>query len=323
MRSERANPNARNFGLKSRDMGKAGLNALREGMKSFSSIATIHDRWNRFATWVRSEHGVRDMRNVEQGHLLAYGAHLLDRFEAGQLSASTAQNYLSAVNRVMELARGDRQVRVDPVREAGLPKRSGIATAETARAVTQEGHDSAVSALPPRLAALLELQRNLGLRFEESAKIDAGRALQQALGGAVMIRDGTKGGREREIPITSQSQVEALRTATAIQGRDRSMIPADRSYVEFRQEAYQEMRGKSITFHGERHHYAQERYRVLIGAECPVRAGVAHGRAHHSYLAKRLGVSVRVAKMLDGEVRAEIARELGHGRIDVTNSYLG
>ena len=101
------------------------------------------------------------------------------------------------------------------------------------------------------------------------------------------------------------------------------MIPDNQTYREFRQEAYREIGRHPVNFHGERHHYAQERYRVLIGADSPIRAGVAHGRAHHEYLSKELGISVAQAKTLDQEVRAEVARELGHGRIDVTNSYLG
>ncbi len=57
------------------------------------------------------------MRDIEKAHLVAYAAHLNDRYERGEIAPSTAQNYLSAVNRVMEIARGDRQVRVDPVSE--------------------------------------------------------------------------------------------------------------------------------------------------------------------------------------------------------------
>ncbi|MGI2859995.1 integrase domain-containing protein [Shewanella algae] len=320
MRSERTNPDSRNFGLRSRDMGKAGLNALKEGMKSFQSIATIHDRWSVFSAWIKSEQGIKDMRDIEKTHLVAYAAHLNDRYERGEIAPSTAQNYLSAVNRVMEIARGDRQVRVDPVSEGGLPKRSGIATGD--RSVSEAAHNAAMGAISERLGALLELQRNFGLRFEESAKLDAARALREAeKTGSVSIKDGTKGGRARTVPITNDAQVSALQRAAMQDGR--SMIPTEQNYREFRQEAYREIGRHPVNFHGERHHYAQTRYRDLLGAECPVKAGIKHGRAHHEYLAKELGVSVAHARMLDQEIRSEVARELGHGRIDVTNSYLG
>lgn len=321
MRSDRVNPDAQNFGLKSRDMGKAGLNALKEGIKSFQSISTLHDRWSVFCSWIKAEQGIKDMRDVEKAHLVAYSAHLNDRYERGEIAPSTAQNYLSAVNRVMEIARGDRQVRVDPVAEGGLPKRSGITTED--RSVSELAHNIAVEAVSERIGAMLELQRTLGLRFEESAKLDANKALKEALKtGSLSIKDGTKGGRARLVPITGEAQVAALRQAAAIQD-GRSMIPADLSYREFRQDAYREIGRQPVNFHGERHHYAQTRYKTLLGTECPVKAGVKHGLAHHKYIAKELGVSLAQAKMLDKEIRSEVARELGHGRIDVTNSYLG
>ncbi|EGR1113631.1 integrase, partial [Vibrio cholerae] len=257
-------------------------------MKSFQSIATIHDRWSVFSAWIKSEQGIKDMRDIEKAHLVAYAAHLNDRYERGEIAPSTAQNYLSAVNRVMEIARGDRQVRVDPVSEGGLPKRSGIATGD--RSVSEAAHNAAMGAASERLGALLELQRNFGLRFEESAKLDAARALREAEKiGSVSIKDGTKGGRARTVPITNDAQVSALQRAAAMQD-GRSMIPTEQNYREFRQEAYREIGRHPVNFHGERHHYAQTRYRDLLGAECPVKAGIKHGRAHHEYLAKELGV---------------------------------
>ena len=60
-RCDRSHPDARNFGLGARDMSRAGLHALREGMQSHSSIATMADRWASFAAWAR-EAGIRDMR---------------------------------------------------------------------------------------------------------------------------------------------------------------------------------------------------------------------------------------------------------------------
>lgn len=169
-RCDRANPNSRNFGLGSRDMAYAGRNALREGMQSHSSIATMADRWSQFASWAREEAGIRDMRHIESATLRGYATHLIERLERGEISPATAQNALSAVNRVLEIARGDRAVRLDPVREAGLPIRSGIAT--TDRAVSLSQHDTALAALPERLAAILSLQRAFGLRFEEAAKLE-------------------------------------------------------------------------------------------------------------------------------------------------------
>lgn len=321
MRCERKNPSAQNFGLKSRDMAVAGRNAIREDVQSFSSIATLSDRWNVFAAYSKAELCIKDMRKLEVSHLMQYADHLKDRFEAGEISASTAQNYLSAVNRVMEIARGDNKLRVDPVKEGGLPKRHGISLED--KSITQERHNIALAQACERTGVLLNLQRELGLRFEESAKLNAGKALAQAQSeGRVEIRDGTKGGRPRSVPILQQSQIKALEDAKKIQD-GRSMIPADQSYKEFRQNSYKEAAKLGINYHGERRTYAQGRYEKLSGVKCPVRAGVKHGKVHHEYIAREKNISIETAKSLDREVRMQIARELGHGRVDVTNAYLG
>ena len=174
--------------------------------------------------------------------------------------------------------------------------------------------------LPERLGALLDLQRHLGLRFKESALLDARRALKQASKeGRVEVVDGTKGGKARIVPIVGAEQVAALAVAAAIQD-GRSMVPkASARYIDFKRECYREFSG----WHGERHAYAQARYEALAGAPCPVVAGIKHGKAHHAFLAERLGLSLKQAKTLDQEARKTIAEELGHGRIGITNAYLG
>lgn len=321
MRQEQRNIAARNYGLRSRNMIDAGRNALKEGMQSHSSIATMTDRWRVFAIYVRDELGVRDMRRIEIAHLQQYAATLRERFELGEISPATAQNYLSTVNRVLEIARGNKAVRLDPVRGAGLPQRSGICT--ESRAVSKEAHQQAIAVVGSRISALIGLQRELGLRFAESAKIDAAKVLKSAeKNGVITVRDGTKGGRPRTVPITRPEQLSALRIAADIQGRDRSMIPTELRYSQFRDEAYQQIANTQTCFHGNRHHYAQQRYQAIVGAPCPVAAEVLH-QEHHAYLSRVLGITTSAARELDHSARMQVSAELGHGRIDVTNSYLG
>jgi hypothetical protein len=157
------------------------------------------------------------------------------------------------------------------------------------------------------------------LRFKESALLDARGALKQALAERLVRVDvGTKGGRPRIVPILRAEQVAALATAAAIQD-GRSMVPKDARYVDFQRACYREF----SVWHGERHAYAQARYEALVGDPCPVAAGVKHGKAHHAFLAEHLGLSIRQTKALDAESRKIIAEELGHGRIGITNHYLG
>lgn len=52
-------------------------------------------------------------------------------------------------------------------------------------------------------------------------------------------------------------------------------------------------------------------------------AGVPHGQPHIEWLAHQLKVSEVEAKERDQKFRTQIAQELGHSRIEVTNAYLG
>jgi hypothetical protein len=96
------------------------------------------------------------------------------------------------------------------------------------------------------------------------------------------------------------------------------------SYDEFRQECYRQTVRHGIRFHRERHAYAQQRYRDLVGVDCP-------GGQCHSTMAghitpgwpKQLGISLDAAKELDDTARDQIALELGHNRREVSNAYLG
>lgn len=302
-------------------MDVAGHFALQREMDSFKSIDTMAERWGQFCSWAKEE-GIKKMEQVERADLIRYGTELASRVERGEMAASTAQNYVSACNRVMEIARGDKEVWVSPTKDCSIPERSGIAAEN--KAMLLENHQGAKEVVSERVGALMDVQRELGLRFEESAKLDARSALAEAQErGAVTIEDGTKGGRDREVPITSEHQIEALERAAEIQGNDRSMIPSEQSYAEFQREAYVEAGEAGIRFHGERHEYAQSRYEELVGALCPVEAGIKHGQAHYEYLAEQLGVPVDDAREIDREAREQIAEELGHGREEVTNAYLG
>ena len=320
-RPKRKNPESINFGLRNRCINRAAKNALKENYESFSSERSLSDRWHIFSQWLNKTHDIKDMRNIGKHHLLEYGDHLLSRYEEGSLSASTAQNYLSAVNRILEIARRDKEVHVCPVKDCLIPKRSGVCKED--KSTSDGSHEKALSIVTRNIAILLEIQRNLGLRFEESAKIDAKKALKQALkSNQVNITEGTKGGQKRIIPITNNQQIQALEDAAEFQ-TGQSLIPNDQTYYEFRNVAYKEIAKTSINFHGERHHYAHQRYFELTGMKCPVKSGINKKSAFYYAMSKKIEISLLEAKSFDKNARKIISKELGHHRINITNAYLG
>lgn len=313
---------ARNFGLRSRDMGRALVTAYQmESGNGDNTKNSCQSALKDFAKDLKTQ-GIRDLRQVARENVMAYANSLNERFERNEISASTAQNYMSRINVAMEHARMDKACRVEGVREAGLPTRTGISTID--HSVSQQQHDSAKQIISERLGAQLELQCNLGLRFKESSLIDAKSVLEHAeKTGIIKISAGTKGGRDREFPVSSQGQIDALKHASEIQNGDRSMIPKELTWVQYQNQCYREISKTELCFHGERHHYATERYENLAGVKCPVQAGVKHGEQHHQYMAQKLNISINEAKDIDNKVRMKIAEELGHSRICITNNYLG
>lgn len=319
-RTMERNMSARNFGLRSRDAGRALYNAYLQNGNSYKTNADAKNNLASFAKYLKDEHSIKDLRKLEHSHVESYAAHLLERYETGAVGADRITNQLSHVNQAIKNARCDQKLRVTG-RDAGFPNKSGIALED--RSVSQHAHNTVKNQLSERLASQIELQRCFGLRFKESSLINAQSVLEQAKAdGCVTIVDGTKGGRDREIPITSQEQIVALEAAAAIQGEWRSMVPADLSFAQYQDRCYDAVRHHDFKFHGERHAYAHNRYHQITGAQSALQAGVEH-KDRHAYLAEKLNVSKAEAKEIDHTARMQISNELGHARLSITNKYLG
>lgn len=314
------NLNARNHGLGNRDIARALSNAYKVSGNGMNSNHITKTAFKVFSNYCKAEN-VKDLRKLTHEHVKAYAEHLLEKHENGDLSVSTIHNYLSPINRALEVAKLSNSHTVHAVRDAGFPSRSGISQYD--KSISAELHQSVKNDVSERLAVQIELQRELGLRFKESCLIDAKATLSHAMkNGKIKIEDGTKGGREREFSITSAQQITVLEKAAEIQKTDRSLVPASMSWNDYRNECYRATNKHNHKFHGERHHFANERYSVLVGAQSPVRAGVTHCE-HIEYLALQLDISKSEAREIDQRARMQVSVELGHGRISITNSYLG
>lgn len=167
--------------------------------------------------------------------------------------------------------------------------------------------------LSPHVRQSIELQKHFGLRREEAMKFSP----EYALGGydpysAPVLRikpSWAKGGRARDIPIITDAQRDVLMSALTLAG-DGSLIPAERSYKEhlghFERETSAIGLGQT---HGLRHLYAQNRYKELVGIDCPAVGGIID--------------LTNEQKALDLSARQTISNELGHKRLSVTGIYLG
>jgi len=115
-----------------------------------------------------------------------------------------------------------------------------------------------------RVAAQLQLQRELGLRKEEAFKFNPSACLLND--GRVLVHKGTKGGRERMILEVSERAKQAIEYAKHMVDGTNTM-PNDKTEREWEQRFYRTLHRYGLTqsacgasSHGLRHAYAQERY---------------------------------------------------------------
>jgi integrase len=126
------------------------------------------------------------------------------------------------------------------------------------------------------------------------------------------VRDGTKGGRPRDVPILTDEQRDLVERAK------RAVLPgqfvghAGRSVQQNRRRFYYVLERCGITkaqlgvvSHGLRHERANDEYEQLTGTPSAVRGGTG------------------VPRDVNAEARLKIARLLGHNRTRVTSCYLG
>ena len=159
------------------------------------------------------------------------------------------------------------------------------------------------------VAMALQLQAAFGLRREEAIKFTPAYADR---GDRVRIKASwAKGGRAREIPIWNERQRRVLDAARCLAGAG-ALIPGGRGYAAQRKLYERQVEAAGLSrMHGLRHAYTQARYEALTGWKAPAAGGP---RRRSLSLAKR---------RIDKAARATIARELGHGRIEVASQYLG
>ena len=307
---------SRNYGLGSRDMNKAARFALNnqthQGTLSYASAAAISDRFNQFASWAR-EHNARYLEYISPELVREYGQELAQQAKAETLSPAYAQNRISAINKVMQLATQGQWKSVKPKRDCGIPARQHIRTqAPELDRTTLNQTLTHLQEHTPHLASVIELCRDFGLRSKEASLLDAKTALQQALtNNRIALTAGTKGGRYRTVPLTSERQLDTLKRAADHQTGSRSMIPDHKTWKTWRNTDLRHARDTLKQHTGEtirdlRAAYACERYQQITQQSAPVITGRRN-----------------TDKNTNKQARLIISRELGHNRIDVTNSYLG
>ncbi len=311
----------RNFGF-GKQMDWAGHQALKDiyGRGHFGTVASHAQRWRQFCGWARSNHGINDACAVDQSLLESYAADLAERVEDETMAVSYAQNLIVSANITLEALRQDKTIRIDS-------PASWVGKRQTVRTRVPDGMDWAdidrlVAHLRAknlqRAAVIVLLCRSLGIRLREAILANLTDWQRQARElGQIDIREGTKGGRgkevERWVPVSERGRV-ALREAIQVRSQlgGQNLLRPDESFDDLVNDGEVHRARKILHefgikgYHELRAAWACERYQEISGATAPIlQAGVSSGQKN------------------DAPFRLTLARELGHDRIDVVAAYIG
>jgi len=171
-----------------------------------------------------------------------------------------------------------------------------------------------LQAQDPVVAIQLELQRAFGLRMREAALL---KVHQADKGSHLAVNWGTKGGRDRIIPIQTDYQRDVLaRAKLLITHKAHSLIPVNYNFKQWKNHYYYVChengisRKEGITSHGLRHERLNEIYQTITGQVSPVkRKDSEEKNAFNSEL--------------DQIARQEIVEVAGHSRSSVSSAYIG
>lgn len=232
---------------------------------------------------------------------------LLKSWRSVGLSTGTMKNRMAAVRWWAEKV-GKQNCVPRSNDELGIDRRAYVAKVSKAQTLDASqldrlGHD--------RLKVSIDLQQAFGLRREEAMKFQPGFATKGLTDSIRLKSSWCKGGRAREVPITTERQREVLARAHALAGSG-SMIPPDKPYkawLSTYKEATRVIGARKL--HGLRHGYAQARFEALAGFKAPAAGGP--GRADLT----------PEQKEADYAARMQLSSELGHGREEITAVYLG
>jgi len=252
--------------------------------------------------------------NLKQRHVFA----LVGAWEERQLSASTIANRLSIL-RAFSLWIGKPgmiQKSTDFVKNPDTVRRHQATTEDKSWSAAGIDIDATIRLIEQydrQVGLQTRLMKAFGLRKKEAVMF---RPLQADLGLAIRVRDGTKGGRERVVPIETDEQREVLALAkkSVRYARDHVGHPDLNLEQAIRRVNYVFEKfgitksGLGITAHGLRHEHLNNLYETITGVPSPVRSG---------------SIAADIDCHLHDIARARVSQEAGHARLNISDAYIG
>jgi len=311
----------RNFGF-GKQMDWAGHQALKDiyGQGHFGTVASHAQRWRQFCHWARSNYGINDACAIDQSLLESYAVDLAERVEDETLAVSYTQNLIVSANIALEALRQDKTIRIESP-AAWVGKRQTVRT-KIPDGMDWSEIDRLVACLRAknlqRAAVIVLLCRSFGIRLREAVLTNIADWQRQARErGQIDVREGTKGGRgkevERWVPVSERGRL-ALQEAVLVRNRlgGQNLLKPDENFDDLVNDGEVHRARKILHefgikgYHELRAAWACERYEEISGVTAPV---MQEGKS--------------LGQQNDDQFRLPLARELGHDRVDVVAAYIG
>lgn len=253
-----------------------------------------------------------DVRGFKERHMHALG----HAWEDKKLSASTIQNRISIFRVFSEWVGKVGMIRgcENYVKNTSSVERHLITKTDKTWSGQQQTLDNKLCAIQDHnkfVAIQLELQRAFALRMKEAALLKPHMADK---GNYLAVNWGTKGGRDRVVPIVTDYQRDVLVRAKAfLENPNCSMTPNSYNFKQWRNHYYYVChqagisRKDGITSHGLRHERLNEIYQEITGQLSPIKNERSDS----------------VDPNIDHIARQEIAEIAGHCRESISGAYIG
>ncbi len=227
---------------------------------------------------LREATGIKSLKQINQGTVRAFVDTLRDRLNSGELSSATTSSYVSALNSIIKYIDEHLNKTLETVsaQECGLSRGEFKFYNDIVPQDIFEQYKEFLSDIDDiraqALAHSIELQRELGLRLQESIRVQRTNIEQALKTGVLTIGkvDGTKNGQARSIEIKYDSQQQALRKALEFQKEHglRSLIPKNlttkqqKNYAQNIRRAFNRANNTKMDYHGNRKYFlSNEAYR--------------------------------------------------------------
>ena len=284
------------------------------------SMATKDKRSTVLYTAMRQLRGMgyrlEDPAHIKEKHVAA----LMQKWEEEQLSSATLQNRLSILRVFAEWIGKPGMVKesVNYVSNPDSVKRNYIAREDKSWSTNGVEFESAIRAIwtyDKYCAVQIKLIHAFGLRRKEGVMI---KVLRADKGDYLLVTDGTKGGRDRVVPIETPYQKQVLTEAQDLAKTNAGFI-TDRQLdlkqamrrITYVMEKFGLTKAEAgVTLHGLRHEFANDSLERK-GFVSPVRRAAT---------GEKLAPADKETEKL---ARLAVSEELGHSRESITTAYYG